>query len=68
MKIEDLLFIAGAVIAVVLVLWYLFGNSPTTVQLIIGLLVTNLTFTFKIYGDLQKHLGEHEGKKVEVKV
>lgn len=63
MKIEDILFIIGAGIAIVLLLWYIFGNSPTSDQLVVGVVIANLTFTFKIYGDLQKHLGEHEGSK-----
>ncbi len=66
MKIEDLLFVVGALVAVALLLWYLFGNSPTIDQLLVGLMVANLTFSFKIYGDLQKHLGEHQGQQKEI--
>ena len=64
MKTEDLLFVLGALVAVALLLWYLFGNSPTIDQLLVGLMVANLTFSFKIYGDLQKHLGEHQGPQI----
>lgn len=63
MKAQDIAFIIGLIIAVVLIFWYLFGESPTLSQLTIGLMVANLTFSFKIYGDLQRHLGEHQGKK-----
>jgi len=68
MKIQDVLFIVGIVLALTIIAWYLFGNSPTIDQVLVGMMVANLTFSFKIYGDMQKHLGEHEGKKVEVKV
>ncbi len=63
MKIENILFIGGAIIAILLVLWYLLGKSPTLEQLLVALMVANLTFSFKIYGDLQKHIGEHGAKK-----
>lgn len=63
MKFEEVLFIIGAVVAIALLLWYIFGNSSTSDQLVVGVVVANLTFTFKIYGDLQKHLGEHEGSE-----
>lgn len=62
MKIQNILFIIGALIAIILILWYLLGSSPTIDQVLVGLVVANLTFSFKIYGDLQKHLGEHERK------
>lgn len=63
MKIQNVLFAIGALIAVILMLWYIFGNSPTLDQILVGLMVANLTLSFKIHGDLQKHLGEHEGSK-----
>ncbi len=63
MKIENILFIGGAILAILVVLWYLLGSSPTVEQLLVALMVGNLTFSFKIYGDLQKHIGEHEAQK-----
>lgn len=63
MKLENVLFIGGAIIAILLVLWYLLGQSPTLEQLLVALMVANLTFSFKIYGDLQRHIGEHEAEK-----
>ncbi len=63
MKVQDIAFIGGLIIAVILIFWYLFGESPTIEQLTLGLIIANLTFSFKIYGDLQRHLGEHQGKK-----
>ena len=69
MKIQNFLFAIGALIAVILMLWYIFGNSPTLDQIVVGLMVANLTLSFKIHGDLQKHLGEHEGdKQIEQKI
>ncbi len=63
MKIQDIIFAIGLIIAIMLALWYIFGDSPTIEQLLVGLMFTNLTFSFKIYGDLQRHLGEHKGKQ-----
>lgn len=63
MKIQNVLFAIGALIAVILMLWYIFGNSPSLDQILVGLMVANFTLSFKIHGDLQKHLGEHEGSK-----
>lgn len=63
MKIQNVVFAIGALIAIILMLWYLFGNSPTIDQILVGLMVANLTLSFKIHGDLQRHLGEHEGNK-----
>ncbi len=63
MKIQNLIFAFGALIAIILMLWYILGNSPTLDQILVGLIVANLTLSFKIHGDLQKHLGEHEGSK-----
>lgn len=60
-KIEDILVILSATVAVILILWYVFGQSPTIDQIILGLVFVNLGFTFKMWGDFQKHIGEHKG-------
>ncbi len=63
MKAEDIVLIILVAVAVILILWYLFGQSPTLEQITIGLIVANLGFTFKMWGDLQKHIGKHEGSE-----
>ena len=61
MRTEDILLIVFVLIAIGLVIWYLFGQSPTLDQITLGLMLANLGFTFKIWGDFQKHVGEHKG-------
>lgn len=57
----DLILIVGFVVLLVLFFWYIFGNSPTFEQLILGMIFINIGFTVRNHGVLQKHLGEHEG-------
>ena len=61
MKKEDIMFAIFAIIAIIILLWYIFGNSPTIEQLLIALVGANLGFSFKISADLNRHLGEHSG-------
>lgn len=67
MRIENVIFIIFALIAIIVLLWYIFGSFPTLEQVIIGLAVANIGFSFKINGDLQKHIGEHEGYRKDKK-
>ena len=68
MKIENIIIIIFGIAAIILLLWYIFGQSPTLEQVILVLvgfiltiLVFNVGLTFKIWGELQRHLGEHGG-------
>lgn len=61
MKTEDIMFLVLAIIAIVVLMWYIFGSSPTLEQAILGLVVANIGLSFKINGDMQRHLGEHCG-------
>lgn len=70
MKIENILIIVSAAIAIIFILWYIFGQSPTLEQVILTLmtfiltaLLFNIGLTFKIWGDLQHHIGEHKGSE-----
>ncbi len=63
MKIEDILLIILIITSMILILWYLLGQSPTLDQILLGIMLANLGFTFKIYGDMRQHLGEHKGKE-----
>jgi len=64
MKKEDIVFLILAIIAIIILIWYIFGDSPTMEQVILGLIVANLGFSFKLSGDFQKHLGEHKGYRL----
>ncbi len=70
MKIENILIIISAAIAIIFILWYIFGQSPTLEQVILTLMtfvltavLFNIGLTFKIWGDFQRHVGEHKGSK-----
>ncbi len=62
MKKEDILFVVLALVAIFLILWYILGRSPTFEQVIIGLCLSNLALTIKLYGAFQEHMGWHKGK------
>lgn len=61
MRIEDLVLIAGFVVGITLILWYLLGSSPTLEQVILGVLFINLGWTYSISSKMNRHLGHHEG-------
>ncbi len=46
---SNLLIILGMLLAIVMSLWYLFGQSPTTEQLLMAYILTPFLFTFGIY-------------------
>ena len=50
MKIYDIITIILFVVTLVVVLWYIFGDSPTLEQ---GLLILILTFLFSTYGNVK---------------
>jgi hypothetical protein len=61
-NINDIIIILTYFIGIALVLWYLFGDSPTLEQVIIGLLLINMGWTYKLSNKVSYHLGEHSGK------
>jgi len=68
MKIGDIIFIVFATIAMVLMIWYLLGRTPTLEQVLIALTISNLGFSFKVFGDVRElkgkideHLRKHKG-------
>ena len=48
MKIYDIILIILFVVSLIVVFWYLFGDSPTFEQ---GMLILMATFLFTIYGN-----------------
>lgn len=64
MKIEEIIFWALFIVAIVVVLWYVFGNSPTLEQ---ALLILILTLTFKNSLDLRTVKVDLSYAKVEGK-
>ncbi len=50
MKIYDIITLILFVVTLVVVLWYIFGDSPTLEQ---GLLILLLTFLFTTYGNVR---------------
>lgn len=60
MKVEDILFLVFSIIAMILMIWYILAESPTLEQVLIALAVSNLGFSFKIYGDLRELKGKFE--------
>jgi len=51
MKIIDCIIVILFMTTLIIIFWYLFGNSPTLEQ---GLLILILTFMFTIYGNLRE--------------
>lgn len=51
MKITDIIIVLLFIATLIVVFWYLFGNSPTLEQ---GLLILILTFMFTIYGNVRE--------------
>ena len=60
-KIENVVVVITYIIGIALVLWYLFGRFPTLEQVILGILLINMGWTYKISNRLSHHLGEHAG-------
>lgn len=51
MKIIDILVVILFIVTLIVVFWYLLGNSPTLEQ---GLLILILTFMFTMYGNIRE--------------
>ncbi len=47
--VSNLLIALGVLLVIVMTLWYLFGQSPTTEQLLMAYILTPFLFTFGIY-------------------
>ena len=77
MKIKDIIFWILVIISIVIVLWYLFGNSPTFEQTILVLILTvvfgigtkvavigeKINSIEKRFGVMAKDFREHLNKK-----
>lgn len=58
MKITDIIVVILFIATLIVVFWYLLGNSPTLEQ---GLLILILTFVFTIYGNVRE-----QGSKIRL--
>ncbi len=60
MEKEDIVLIVGFIVLLVLFFWYIFGNSPTFEQLILGIFLVNVGLSVKNHGVINKIHGKFE--------
>ena len=59
----EIIMIIGFIVTLVLFIWYVFGDSPTLEQLILGVSLINTGWIYTLSNKMERHLGEHEGYK-----
>ena len=61
MEKEDIVLAITFAVALALVIWYLFGNSPTLEQVILGIVLLNSGWLYNLNAKFHRHIGEYEG-------
>ena len=61
-NIANFMILVSIILALVMVLWYVFGNSPTDIQVLTVLVLSPYLFTFGIYERLNNKISKVNDK------